>query len=191
MCTLFVWSRTIVRNLYAYRTRIGTIATAHALLTALDWPFDYVLYPTVLIFCGPLLGTALMMTLALLLNVAILRMYVANGTDWLGVREVEALKHTVDLAKTEHIVTRALQWATRHGDTATFFFFSIFKDPFWTVAFLRKGRPGPITPRDWRVFWASFAVANLYWAGRWVLTIEGALWIYQTMFDPIVRVPVP
>lgn len=184
MRTFLLWWGTAKSRLYAQRARIRTIATAHTLLTAIDWPFDYVLYPTVLIVCGPFAGTALMMTLALLLNIVILQRYVADGTDWLGVQEFERLRHTLtsgDSTTKHRFTTGVFQWATQHGDTALFFFFSIFKDPFWTVAFLRKGSTKPLALRDWKIFWASFVVANLYWAGRWILTIEGAVLMYEAV----------
>ncbi len=175
-----------------YRARVGTVALTHTVLALIDWPFDNLLYPAVLVWQGPYLGTAIMMVLALVVNIILLLTYVRIGEDWLGVNGVEYLKeqghlwverlyarpHSIGgfvlkiLAYIPSRIYMIALWALRKNDVTAFVALVIFEDAFRTVAFLRHGRVGPMIKKDWRIFWASVVAGNLYWAFRWSLIIE-------------------
>jgi hypothetical protein len=48
----------------------------------------------------------------------------------------------------------------------------MYQDPFITTVFLRHGRFGGLTKKDWAVFFGSLAFSNGYWIARNVALIE-------------------
>lgn len=190
--------RSVSAILSRWPARISTVALTHLVLTLLDWPFDNILYPTVLLWQGPYIGAAIMMALALIVNLALLLIYVRIGEDWLGVNGVEYLKERghvwVDrlyarprsvvgfvvkgLAYVPSRVYLIALWALRKNDGTAFVALSIFEDAFRTTAFLRHGRTDPMSKGDWRIFWGSVVVSNLYWSFRWSVIIGLAkIWL--------------
>jgi hypothetical protein len=168
-------------------------------LYAIDWPFDNILYPAVLVWKGPWLGTGIMIVLTTIANLILIKVYMRIGEDWLGVNAVEALKdrghvwvdrlyarpHSVwswILKIVAYLPTRVyllVLWALKKNDTTAFIALSIYQDAFRTTAFLRHGRTDPMSTRDWSIFWGSIFVSTIYWSFRWIVIIEVIRWVYH------------
>ncbi len=170
--------------------KVKLILKAYVILESIDWAFDNVLYPAVLAWLGSIVGGIVMTLLSALACYILLLYYMQSKEDWLGVDVLEAAKARSDeltekLRMKRHGWRRILKivtfvpatislfilWVLKKNDVAIFFALSIFKDAFRTVAFLRHGRKGTLTGRDWFIFWASIAVSNVWWTFRWSIII--------------------
>jgi len=170
------------------------VASAHVILTVLDWIFDNPLYIAVIAIYGPLKG-GLIMTIASAVYCAIaILIYERNGTDWLGVNAVEAVKEHgagwIKRLESRSIVIRVaawlpsrlflvVLWAIKKNDVLAFIALSIYEDPFKTLVFLRKGRFNGFELKDLTIFIGSLLLSNGYWILRNTMIIEIGKWGYR------------
>jgi len=58
-----------------------------------------------------------------------------------------------------------IAWLLLRGRWAEFLFLSLKWDPFITTAFMRAGtgQYDGMSRKDWKIFWLSVLVANLWW----------------------------
>lgn len=169
------------------------LAKAQLVLASIDWSFDNLLYPTVLLLLGPLMGGVIMTVLAALACYVILAYYIQSKEDWLGVDVIETIKEQGGkwverlyskqgyrwkivhlLAFVPAKIFLLVLWLLKKNDVVAFITLSIYTDGFRATAFLRHGRKGPLTRRDWAIFWSSIVISNLWWTLRWSLIIEVA-----------------
>lgn len=150
---------------------VGLVAAGHAVNQALSLPFDYVLYPAVIWWLGPLAGGAVMAALSALVCYALLRFYLWSGRDWLGIEAVRGLRDGPPPRQWFLRQTRAI---LRAGRFPALVVLSVQFDPFITVAYLRgSGAPvGRLERADWAVFWLSVLISNLSWIGAWSILLE-------------------
>jgi hypothetical protein len=141
--------------------RIGELALGHTVNTVVfGYSFDYVLYPFAIWKLGLLKGGVLMALLSLGFCLLTLWFYDRSKRDWLGIEAIKQLRDGE--AKTRW--RRLLAWALNKGDVPACVTLSIWSDPFITTACLRRGAFNGMTRRDWRIFFASFIIANGWWA---------------------------
>lgn len=147
----------------------------------LEFTFDYVLYPTALIWFGYVWGGVIMTVAAVALNFIIIRAYDWAKVDWLF---IEALKSARDgdTATLPRAVVK-LKPILRLGDGPALIAISIFDDPVTAVLYLRKGSHcyNGLSKRDWYIFAIANAIANLYWTVGIITVLElaailGKLW---------------
>ncbi len=117
---------------------------------------------------------------ALIINFYLLHWYAKKGIDWLGVNILEDIKKqgndwvekTLN-QKNKFIVCLVylpvkffglIIKALNKNDVLAFIFLSIWQDPFIATAFLRHGRIGPVTKKDYLVLLGSTIVTSLYWS---------------------------
>ncbi len=141
-------------------SRLGELTLGHSVNAALVYGFDYVLYPFVIWRLGLVKGGVTMSVLSLVACLLTLWFYDWSKRDWLGIEAVKQLRDGG--AKTRW--RRLLAWALAKGDVPACVALSIYADPFITTACLRRGAFNGMTPRDWRVFFASWVIANGWWA---------------------------
>jgi len=141
-------------------SRLSELALGHAVNSVSIWGFDYVFYPFVIWKVGLVKGGILMSILSLLTCLLTLRFYDWSKRDWLG---IEAVKQFRDGEATTRW-RRLLAWALAKGDIPTCVVLSLYTDPFITTACLRRGAFQGMTRRDWRIFFASWFIANGWWA---------------------------
>ena len=184
-------------KLSAHRLRIGTIAFSHALLSVVDFLFDNLLYPAMLVWCGKLIGGVIMTSLSCLICFCLVTFYVWSKKDWLGVDVVEAVKERGEIwikrfysnkghwwllikaiAYLPSRIFLLVMWLLKKNDIAAFMALSVYQDAFKTTIFLRHGRTDGLVSRDWIIFVASIIVSNVYWTLRWSVIIE----IFKAIF---------
>jgi hypothetical protein len=181
--------------------RLGQIAIGHSALSILDFLFDRVLYPIILVKFGTLTGMAILTAASGLICLTLILLYEWMKVDWLGIRVVEELKengaHWVSrlnnkkgkywaIAKVmAYIPSRIfllVMWALKKGNLVAFFVLSIFEDAFKTTAFLRKGEFNGLKTRDWLIFSASLLVSNIYWTLQWSILLVPIKYIWHFIF---------
>ncbi len=176
--------------------KVSTISVAHTILYTTDYWFDNILYPAVLLRFGTLIGLIILIILSGLISFRLLVLHTRSKVDWLGVDVVEVIKANTR-AKIEkfyskkgvwweilHITTyvfilplRIVLWALDKNDFAAFVALSIYTDAFKTTAFLRHGRKGKLSRRDYKIFYSSIVLSNLWWTLRWSVIIEFIKWL--------------
>ncbi len=149
----------------------GTVRLAMGvtLLRALNYPFDYVLYPAVMLWLGNLNGGLLMIALSLLLNTAIIGLYDWSKVDWLL---LEKVKHLQQQDVGQGWLVRALRVVSRNK-LLTFFVLCL-DDPVTVTLYFREGsfKFNGMTKRDWKIFLSANIVSNVYWIVGWATIIE-------------------
>lgn len=162
-----------------HRLRLAHIGLGHLVYATVNWFFDNVLYIFVVYQFGLLVGGAIMTTVSLVLSAATLLVYEKMRIDWVGVGSLARLTSVPNPSWWQRIV----RWAMRRGNVAIFIALCIFQDPFITTAYFRQGRFDGLDGRDWRIFFGSVFLSNLYWTLRSGLAaailVSALRWITQ------------
>lgn len=176
--------------------KFSIISVAHSILYATDYWFDNILYPAVLLLFGKMVGLIILIILSGIICFGLLVLHAKSKVDWLGVDVVEEIK-VKTRAKIEefyskrgvwwrivHLTTyllilppRIVLWALDKSDFAAFVALSIYTDALKTTAFLRHGRKGSLSRRDYKIFYSSIVLSNLWWTLRWSVIIEFVKWL--------------
>lgn len=161
-----------------WKERIGLMAIGHAFKQVEEWIFDFIFYPVVIAWLGTVKGGLVMTAISSLVCYLYLLFYDWSKTDWLG---LELLKRVRDGEAKQNRVARLVQWITRKGDWLAFIALSLYTDPFETTVYLRKGAEeyNGLSRRDWKIFWASVLVANLWWTGVMTFAVISVRFIYH------------
>jgi len=154
--------------------RVAELATGFFTWKAVDYLFDYVLYPFVIWKLGPWIGGAIMTLASLAFCLFLLRLYDRLGRDWLGLEFVKGLRHYEGSSRWR----RGLAWLVARGDFAAFIVLSMKYDPFITTTYLRKEAYSGMNRRDWGIFLASWFVAN----ALWIFVCYGGISLLQFLF---------
>lgn len=139
--------------------RLAQIGTGHALYAGFNWAFDNILYVWVIYTLGMLKGGALMMAASGLQCALTLVVYQRMRIDWVGTGFLAEIRAKPERTRLE----RVLVWASNRHPAVIFTLLCVFQDPFITAAWFKQGSFERLTRRDWGIFAAAVAVANLYW----------------------------
>ena len=155
-----------------WKERIGILAIGHGFKQAEEFFFDYLLYPGVIAWPGAILGGLVMTVVAALACYLYIQLYDWAKKDWLG---LELLKGMRDGEEKQNRITRFFQRVIRRGDWLAFLVLSCQTDAFMTTVYMRRGANeyNGMSGRDWRIFWGSIVVSNLWWATLMTFVVEG------------------
>ena len=128
-------------------------------MTLIIYGFDYLLYPIVIFWLGLLVGGLVMAGLSFLACWLLLWFYDRSGRDWLGIEAAKQVREYDGHARWR----RWLAWVLRRSEFVVCIVLSIRFDPFVTTAYMRHGAFNGMSRRDWRNFWISWFIGNLYW----------------------------
>ncbi len=157
--------------------KITVMLFGHGLWATASWIFNYILYPSALIYFGYVLGGAIMTALSCMICAGVLIHYQHSKVDWVGSGMIDALR-TADTTKRGWFV-RTLAWFVKKGDFFMFVLLSIFQDPFITAAYFTRGAFKGITKKIWVIFGLSCILSNLYWTVRMSFIIAILKGIYS------------
>ena len=149
------------RQRITWRVRVAELAAGITAFTLLNYVFDYALYPFAIYKLGIIKGGLLMTFLAAVSNIICLKFYDWSKRDWLGIEAIKGMKKYEGKSR----LMRLMSWLLKKGDLPALLFLSIKEDAFVTMVYLRHGshQYNGMSTRDWRIFLASLAVANIYW----------------------------
>lgn len=138
---------------------IGTIVNN----VIFNYGWDYILYPYVIWKLGAVHGGIIMMATSTLVCYFLLVFYDWSKKDWLGIETLKEFREEVGHSRAR----RLINWILNKGDIAALVLLSIQFDPFITTAYMRHGsyQYNGLSKRDWKIFFGSAAVANIYWMG--------------------------
>lgn len=161
------------------KTRIKELALGHTINQAICYSFDFALYPLVIFWLGLRLGFVVMAGLSLLVCWLTLRFYDWSKRDWLGIEAVKSLKDYSGANR----VGRLLAWVLLRSDPVACVLLSIYFDPFIVTVYLRRGRFGGMSRRDWRIFLLSWLIANVWWSLLCFAGVETAAGLWKWMWN--------
>ena len=163
--------RALFRRVIAERTRLGIVAAGHAANQLQVLVFDFLAYPLVIAWLGPIPGGAIMTASSALFSWVVIILYRRSDRDWLG---LEALRDLRDGAPPKSWMLRSTRSVLRRGQLVALVVLSIRFDPFVAVLYLRDGSAGErgLSARECRLFWASVLISNLYWIGVVSIAVE-------------------
>ena len=141
------------------RTRIAELALGYTVSQLAVWSFEFALYPFVVFSLGLWRGGAMMAGLSFVICWLTIKFYDWSQRDWLGIEAIKALREYGGKQRGR----RLLAWALRTSDPVACVLLSIKFDPFIVTAYLRRGRFGGMTARDWRIFMLSWSLGNAFW----------------------------
>lgn len=129
---------------------LGVLATGLSVNAVLQWAFEDVLWPWMLLWQGSVLGNCIMVILAFLYCLGTFAFYHWSQKDWLGIEAAKAMKGDRPVPK----------WINR----ATFIIMSLY-DPFVATVYFRDGVGDywGLSKKGWRMFLLSFSIGNLTW----------------------------
>ena len=150
------------------------LAVGHLVFHSFDYGFDYVLYPYVIYKYGVSFGYVIMALLSAAICLVLSSLYDWLRKDWLGIETVKELveEFFAELKEEAEVSWRRrgkkiLSWIFHKNIIGQFVFLSIKFDPLITTVYMRKGyhRYNGFTWRDWKIFWGSVLISNLWWTG--------------------------
>jgi hypothetical protein len=144
-----------------HREQLSTLVVGWTVNMLMVYGFDYVLYSYVLYTCGTIHGWIIMVFASLLVCLLTLKFYDWSKKDWIGIEAVKGLREN----DANHKLGRMLSWALRKSDWVILVVLSIKFDPLITALYLRHGANqfNGFANRDWRNFFLSLIISNLYW----------------------------
>lgn len=159
----------------SFLKRALTLCAGLAMKRAINYPFDLLLYPAMMIWLGNLSGGVVMTILSVILNLIVISAYDWSKTDWLAIETLKELKETEDLGFWKRLVHKLLQ----KSDIVAFLVLC-FDDPITTTLYLRHGahQYNGMSRRDWNIFLLATVVANVYWIIGLSTIIELWRWIF-------------
>ena len=115
--------------------------------------------------------------LAAVINILCLKIYDWSKRDWLGIETLKEMKGYKGKSRLMWFMSGML----KKSDLAAFFILSIKEDAFIAMVYLRHGshQYNGMSARDWRIFLASLAVANVYWTLASYMGISLVEWAWK------------
>lgn len=142
--------------------RLIQVGTGHAIYGAFNFIFDQIVYVYIVYRLGLLVGGIIMTSFSLMQCAATLVLYERMKIDWVGAGSLANISIVTKPAWWQ----RMILWAERRGKFVIFFALCVFQDPFITTAYFRRGRFDGLQLLDWKIFFASVLVSNVYWTLR-------------------------
>lgn len=148
--------------------QIFQISVGYFLYACLNFVFDYIFYFYIIYRFGTVTGGALMLILSMLICASTLIAYERFRIPWIGVNAL----HVMSQKENPNIIERLLVWLSRQNPTIIFLVLCIYQDPFITTAYFRGDKFTELSIYDWKIFFASVFVSNLYW----IVIASGVSW---------------
>jgi len=167
------------KNAREWRLRIATIATFHGLWHGFGYLYDNWLWWAAILYFGVFYGNLLMSIGAFLINIIMLRRYLKNGKDWLGVGILDDIREN---GSKKSWSLKIVSWLLKKGgDKLAFFVLSCGTDSFITTAYLRHGDFSPIEKKDFVIFFSSILLSCAYWSIRSSLVVGAAKFLWRLL----------
>jgi hypothetical protein len=139
--------------------------------------YDFVVYPYLLVTFGFLLGWLYAVIGSIVLCLGTLWFYDVTKQDWLGIETIKLLRDEQAVGRARKLFQRIIT----KSDVLAFLLLSIKYDPFIVTVYMRRGSGNHVmSARDWKVFWASIVVTNVWWG----LAIFGVIEIFERWLMP-------
>ncbi len=174
---LAIWSRGLafVDAIFGTTEKaVLTFTTGFIMKGAINYPFDYLLYPSTILWLGSIIGGILMIGLSVIINILLIRAYDWSKVDWFLIEKIKSL----DEKSEGGFIIQTLK-RVRNNKTLTFFVLCL-DDPITVTLYFREGsyQYNGMSKRDWKIFIASTAVSNMYWIIGWTAILQVGIWVW-------------
>lgn len=159
-------------------TRPHRVVTGTAFYSSVCWVFDYPFYSWVLWHLGPLWGGGVMILLSIPFDLLTYKFYDWSQEDWFAIEHVKSLKHYTG----KNPFNRLIGWILRETPVVVQVpVLSLRFNSFVVSAFLREGSYTfqGLSARDWRIFWWSFLIGQVYW----IIVIGSGIEVVQLIYQ--------
>ncbi|MDP1690247.1 MAG: hypothetical protein Q8L52_03540 [bacterium] len=157
--------------------RIGILALGLTANKAMVYWYDFTVYPSLIANYGLIHGWLYAAVGSVGLCLGTLWFYNLTKQDWLL---LETLKHVRD-GQAMGRIRRFFHNLANRGDAFAFFFLCVWHDAFIATVYMRKGAGNyTMTTRDWKIFWASTLVSEIWWG----LVVFGVIESFRNWLAP-------
>ncbi len=161
------------------KEKLATAGLAYSIDYCVCWLFNYPLYIWVMNEFGLQKGFAVMSCLSFLLCYAYIKAYDLIKKDFFLLEEakiwIQAMANYEGESKIKLLRAKIIK---KGGLIIPFLILTLWKDPFYTLAFCRHEKYNGFTMRDWGIFLSSLAIGNFIWA----LSIFGGIEVFKLIF---------
>lgn len=177
------WLKSLAAKIAAFiqkqKEKLAMVSLAYAVDHCVDWLFNYPLYIWVMNEFGLKKGFAVMSCLSFLVCYAYIKVYDYLKKD-LFLLEVakDWMNSMANYSGTSKIKLLRAKIIKKGGFPVSFTILSIWKDPFYTLAFCRKKKYSGFSMKDWEIFLGSVALGNFLWA----LSVFGGIELFKWIF---------
>jgi hypothetical protein len=180
------WTHFYAAKIQPYQKRISQMMTGWGFWVVSNWWIDNPVYLLVIAHEGLVTGGIIMTAFTVFWNSAYVifhEYHKRNGIDWLGLDGIDSMRQDLKerLLRSESSRSslamrillfipkgfiRMVLWMLEKGDGFAFVALTVWTDSFVTLAYVRRGRTGTITAKDWGLFVLSTIISNAYWSIR-------------------------
>ena len=139
--------------------------------------FEFVLYPFVIYKLGLVYGGIVMSLLSFVVCLLTLWFYDWSRRDWLGIEAVKRLREYQGESRFKKWTATIL----RRGDWVALILLSLKFDPFIARIYLRQSSFDGMSKRDWKNFFLSWIIGNLYWALVCFGGVSALAWLWRKL----------
>ena len=158
--------------------RVGVWVLGLTVNKVMEYGYNFGVYPKLIGHYGLTLGWTLAVIGSILLCLGTLWFYDVTKTDWIILETAKQMRDDPAVGR----FRKFFKQIANRGDWIAFMFLSTVKDAFITTVYMRRGSGNyTMTNRDWKIFWASIAVSNLWWG----LAVFGVLKALQEWFPGV------
>lgn len=159
--------------------RIGILVLGHTVNFATVYGYDFIVYPYLIVTFGLALGWAYAVIGSIALCLGTIWFYDRTKQDWLGIETIKLVRD----GQATGVFGKFFWQLANKGDTIAFLILCLRFDPFIITAYMRKGSGNyTMSARDWKIFWTSMVVCNVWWG----LIVFGAIEVFNTWLAPYV-----
>jgi len=167
------------RKIIRWGQRIGILALGLTTNAAMVYGYDFFVYPYLIATYGFWLGLFYAIPGSTVLCLLSLWFYNVTKQDWLGIETIKRLRDESAKGK----IRKFLHRIANKGDILSFLFLSLRHDAFIVTVYMRRGNGNySMSVRDWKIFWASMLVADVWWG----LLVFGAIEAFREWLMPFV-----
>lgn len=159
--------------------RIGIFILGFTADKAMVYWYDFTVYPSLIANYGLVRGWLYAAAGSIVLCLGTLWFYNLTKQDWLFLETVKEVRDGQAFWR----IRKFFQDLAHRGDALAFVLLCLFKDAFIATVYMRKGAGNyAMTARDWKIFWASTLVSEVWWG----LLVFGVIESFRNWLAPYI-----
>jgi len=157
--------------------RIGILVLGLSANKAIVYWYDFTVYPDLIASYGLVRGWLYAAVGSVVLCLGSLWFYNLTKQDWLFLETFKEVRDGHAVGR----IRKFFQDLAHRGDALAFFFLCLWQDAFIITVYMRKGSGNyAMTARDWKIFWASTLITEIWWG----LIVFGVMETFKRWLTP-------
>ena len=159
--------------------RIGILVLGLTANKAMVYWYDFTVYPSLIANYGLIYGWLYAATGSIVFCLGTLWFYNVTKQDWLLLETIKDVRDGQAFGR----IKKFFRDLAHRGDALAFIFLCLCKDAFIATVYMRKGNGNyAMTARDWKIFWSSTLVSEVWWG----LLVFGVIESFRNWLAPFV-----